>query len=301
MIISKKNTSDSVFDIVNITLLLLITVTYVYPLLYFVLASVSDPAMLTAGNSILFIPKKISFEAYKNVFANDDIWRGYRNTIFYTVTGTLFNLFLTFTAAYPLACKNFKFKKVIMPFYTVTMFFNGGMIPTYFVVQGLGMVNTASAMILLGGVSVMNLIIVRTYIQNNIPEELWEAATISGCNELHFFCRIVLPLCGPIIAVMVLFYAVGHWNNYFEALIYLSNRNLYPLQIVLRDILINNDMQKMSNITSGDVQSIDQAIVVDSQMIKYCVIIVSTVPVLAVYPFVQKYFVQGIMVGSIKG
>jgi putative aldouronate transport system permease protein len=246
------------------------------------------------------MPKGINLDGYKRVLAYDDIWIGYRNTIFYTIAGTLISLVLTLTAAYPLARRDFVGKNFFVVYFTITMFFSGGLIPTYMVVKSLGMRNTIFAQILLGAVSFMNIVIVRTFYQTSIPEELQEAAQIDGCSNTKLFISIILPLAKPIIAVMALFYGVGQWNSYFNALIYISDRNLFPLQMILREILIINEIDMEMMMTEGEMEAINKRVEL-ATLLKYSVIIVSTLPVIAAYPFLQKYFVRGIMVGAIKG
>ncbi|HHY83635.1 MAG TPA: carbohydrate ABC transporter permease [Clostridiales bacterium] len=292
----KESTPDRIFNFVNITLLTLVLIIVIYPLYYVVIASFSDPVMVNSGQVHLW-PKGFNLSGYKRVFAYEDIWRGYRNTTFYTALGTIINLVVTIPAAYALSRKDLQGRNFIMALFTITMFFNGGLIPTYLVIKNLRMINTFWALMIPNAVSTYNLIVSRTYMQNNIPLELQEAATIDGCSTTRLFFRIIIPLSAPIIAVMALFYGVGHWNQYFSALLYISNEKLKPLQLVLREILLQS--QHLAS-TSSDFESMaEQAKLAES--IKYCVIIVSSLPVLVVYPFLQKYFTKGIMLGAIKG
>lgn len=240
-------------------------------------------------------PKGLTLEGYDRIFGNDQIWTGYRNTIVYTIIGTVISVMMTLTAAYALARKGLFGRNTIMFVIVFTMFFSGGLIPTYLLVKSLGMVNTMWALVLPGAVSVYQLIITRTFLQSTIPDELYEAAAIDGCNNTRFFFMMVLPLSQAIIAVLVLFNAVFQWNSYFPALIYLRDADLQPLQLVLRDILIQSETSDMSG---GQGAMDDQKI---AEAIKYGVVIVASAPMLMLYPFLQKYFVKGVMIGSIKG
>ncbi len=238
-----------------------------------------------------------SLEGYKAVFKNKNILTGFQNTFFYTLAGTFVNVVMTVLAAYPLSRKDFRGRNKFMLLFVFTMMFNGGLIPTYFVVKDLSMIDTVWAMLIPTALSVWNVIIMRTYFQTTIPGELLEASQIDGCNDFRFLLKIVVPLSGPIIAVIALFYAVGHWNQYFNAMIYLKNPQLYPLQLILRDILVQNEVRIDM---LGDVKSAAarQGL---RELLKYSLIVISSVPLMLVYPFVQKFFVKGVMIGSIKG
>lgn len=298
----KKNNanmaSDRVFDIVNPLIMIFFLIIFAWPLWFIVIASFSNPSEVWQGNVLLF-PKGFTLAAYKAVVEYKEIWIGYRNTLFYTVFGTLINLVLTVCAAYPLSRKEFMPRNFFMAMFMFTMFFSGGLIPTYLVVNNLGLTNTVWAMILPGAVSIFNVIIMRTYFVNSIPESLREAAQLDGVNDFQYLVKIVLPLSKPIIAVVGLYYGVGHWNDFFNALIYLNDKSLMPLQSFLRELLLSNQ------VTTGSLQGLDASAVAAkmqlAQTLKYSAIIVSTVPVLCVYPFIQKYFVKGVMIGSIKG
>jgi len=292
----KESNGDFVVDIINIFLLSFILIIVLYPLIFVISASLSDPMEVLKGN-VWLLPKSINLDSYMRVFKNADILIGYKNTILYTVIGTIINLGMTIAAAYPLSRKKFYARNVLMAFFTFTMFFSGGIIPTYLVVKQLGLVNNFWVMILPGSVQVWNLILMKTFFQNSIPEELHEAAYVDGGTNMGVLFYIVLPLSAPIIAVMVLFYGVGHWNAFFNALIYLSDRSKYPLQLILREILIESQMDSMMSSTSDTIA--DQRLYAES--IKYAVIIVASLPVLMLYPAIQKYFVKGVMVGAIKG
>lgn len=292
----RQSLSDKLFDIVNTVLLVIILILTLYPLIYVVSASISNPKFIMEGK-IFLIPKDISFDSYKAVLRNPSILIGYRNTIFYTVAGTAINIVLTVAGAYPLSRKDFRGRNILTGIFTFTMMFNGGLIPTYMVINKLGMVNSFWVMIIPGAVSVWNMIIMRTFFSTSIPFELQEAAFIDGCSNIRMLLKIILPLSAPVIAVMVLFYGVGHWNAFFNALIYISDRRMYPLQLVLRETLNQNQVQSMMEIHSETAA--EQMILAEG--LKYSLIIVSSLPVLMLYPFLQRYFVKGVMVGAIKG
>lgn len=298
----KESKSDKLFLVLNYVYLLIALVVVLYPLVYIVSASVSTPKYVSSGEMWLF-PKGLTLDGYRLVFENPKIWLGYRNTIVYTLIGTLLNLAVTLPAAYALSRSDFVGRHLFMGMFLVTMFFSGGLVPTYLMVKNLGLVNTVGALILPVSASVWNIIVARTFFQSTIPKELQEAAHVDGCTNLRLFLRIVLPLSAPIVAVMALFYGVGHWNSYFPALIYLNDDTKYPLQMVLRQILV---LQEMSAETTGTAISGDIAQAMANKaeiasLVKYAVIIVSTLPVIVVYPFLQRYFVQGVMIGSVKG
>jgi putative aldouronate transport system permease protein len=293
---SKKiNLDERIFDGAVYLLAAVILIVVLYPLLFVVSASFSSPDLVINGKVVL-LPKGITLEAYQKVFENSDIWVGYRNTIFYTAVGTLINLVLTVCAAYPLSRKDLPLRNFFMLLMIFTMYFNGGMIPTYLLVRDLHLNDSIWAMLIPNAIATYNVIIARTYFESTIPYEIYESAMLDGCSNIRMLTRIVIPLSMPIIAVLVLFYSVGHWNAFFNALIYLRRRELYPLQLILRDILILNQTEDMGTNSVGMGEKILMA-----ESIKYSVIIVSSVPVLLLYPFVQKYLVKGIMIGAIKG
>ena len=285
---------DKVFNTIVYIILGIFSAIMLVPLIYIVANSISDFNEVYQGN-VNLIPKKIDFTAYKYVLSNEYILKGYGNTILYTVVGTIISLVLTFTAAYPLSRYDFKYKRIIKLIFVITMFVNGGMIPTYLVVDSLGIKDTMFGFILPGCLSVWNIMVVVTYISQAIPKELYEASKMDGCSDFRMFTTIVLPLCKPIIAIMVLFYAVGYWNSYFNSLLYLSDPDLYPLQRILSDIIISNDFSSMQ--TAGGSLA-EQGRMMES--IKYVTIVVSSAPILMLYPFLQKYFEKGMLVGSIK-
>lgn len=287
--------NDKLFDAaVNLFSVLTILIV-LYPLLFVLSASFSDPDLVLRGKVLLF-PKGITLEPYKMVLENEKIWIGYRNTIIYTVLGTTINVILTIMLAYPLSRKDMPLRRPITLFVIFTMYFNGGMIPTYLLVRDLGIYNTIWAIIIPGAITTYNFIVAKTFFENSIPHELYESAMIDGSSNIRTLVSIVLPISTSIIAVLILFYAVAHWNSYFSALIYLRNEDLYPLQIVLRDILLLGQTEQMGTNDIGMGDKIKMA-----EGIKYSVIVVSSLPILVLYPFVQKHFVKGVMIGAIKG
>lgn len=297
MAVMTRSREDKIFDFFNYLILTLFLLVVLYPLYFIVIASFSDPNQVNAGK-VWLIPKDITLEGYERIFNDSNIWLGYRNTIFYTVMGTIINVVLTLTSAYALSRKDLYGRNFFMGMMVFTMMFGGGLIPRYLLIKDLGMLDTVWAMIIPNAVGVWNVIISRTFFQTTIPDELFEAATIDGCSNTRFFTRIVLPLSPALIAVMVLFYGVGHWNAFFDAMIYLKNSKLYPLQLILRDILIKNEMQSQMLMEDAETVAAQQRI---AETIKYGVIIVASVPVMILYPFLQKYFVKGVMIGAIKG
>ncbi|MGC4193246.1 MAG: carbohydrate ABC transporter permease [Thermomicrobiales bacterium] len=288
--------SDRIFNIANHIILLLFLVAVAYPLIYVVSASLSDPRAVISGKMWLW-PVDVTLEGYKAVLRNPKIVTGFRNSLFYTVSGTFVSVVLTLLAAYPLSRRDLKGRGIIMGLFLFTMLFNGGLIPTYLTVRALGMINTPFAMILPTALSVYQVIITRTFFQTTIPDELLEAAHLDGCSDFRFVRDIVIPLSGPIIAVNALLYAVGQWNSFFNALIYLTDQSLFPLQLILREILVQNQMDVSQ---FGDIAKQMQRQNLQD-LLKYSLIVVASLPVLIIYPFVQKHFVQGVMVGSLKG
>ena len=295
----KKIKSEKGFDCIVTIVLILFSLVTVVPLLYILVNSISSPELVYFGE-VFLIPKEVTLEAYERVLMDDEIIKGYVNTILYTLLGTVLSLILTFTAAYPLSRKDIAGKNFLTLLYTITMFVNGGLIPTYLVVEKLHMTNTIWGFIIPGCLSVWNIIVVKTYMQSTIPLEIQEAAMIDGSSDMKLFLRIILPLCKPIVAVMVLFYAVGYWNSYFNALIYITDEALYPLQMVLRKILISSDMSNMMSGVGGAMESIAQQSML-SESLKYATIVLASAPILFLYPFAQKYFEKGVMIGSVKG
>lgn len=296
MITIKRSREDLIFDIVIYLVLGFSFLVVAYPLYFLVIASISDPYAVLNGD-VIFYPLHITFDGYQRIFRDHSIWNGYMNTIIYTVVGTILNVALTIMIAYPLSRKYFSGRKIIMWFLMITMYFNGGLIPTYLLVKSMGLRNNWMIMVILGAVSIYNIIITRSFLESNIHEELEQAASIDGCSQFVFFIKMVLPLSKAIIAVLVLYYGVSHWNDFMRALIYLSDQKKYPLQLILRTILIQTQMS--ANMTD-DIQELEQQMRA-AESIKYGVIIVSSLPVLVIYPFLQRYFIQGVMIGSIKG
>ena len=288
---------NRVFDIVVFILVTFCTIIVLYPLFFVVIASISNPRLVQSGQVILF-PKGISFEGYRYIFKDSRIWTGYRNTVFNTVAGTLFAMALTIPAGYALSRRDLRGRNIIMGIFVFTMYFSGGLIPTYLVVRQIGLIDSVWMLVLLGSFSVYNLIICRTFFQSSIPVELQEAAEMDGCTIFKFFTLVVLPLSKPILAIMALYYAVGKWNDFFNGLIYVNRASLFPLQLIMRDILIQGQAVQASGVTDPKQVELMQQI---AMTIKYGVIIVSSLPILIFYPFIQKYFVKGVMIGSIKG
>lgn len=265
------------------------------PMYFIVIASFSDSTLVNQGQVILW-PKGVSLYGYEQIFQREDIWRGYLNTIMYSFFGTALNLAVTLPAAYVLSRKGFAARRIIMKLFVFTMYFNGGMIPTYMLIKDVGLLDCPLVMILYGAVNVYNLIITRTFFETSIPDELYEAATLDGCSHFRYFATIVLPLSKAVIAVIMLYYLVGHWNDFFTALLYLNSDAYQPLQIVLRNLLLLNQAMAGTTGVGGGAYAQQYA-----DQIKFGVIIVSTVPVLCVYPFIQKYFEKGVMIGAVKG
>lgn len=288
--------NDQIFYVVITIALTLFFLAVLYPCIFVLSASFSSGNAVQAGK-VYLLPVDVSLEGYKTVFHTGSVWLGYANSIFYTVAGTLINVVVTMIAAYCLARPDVPGRNGVMLLFTFTMFFNGGMIPTYMLVQSLGMLNTRLALLIPGALGVFNMIVARTFIQSSIPGELLEAAKIDGCSDIQYFTRIVIPLSKAIIAVLILFYGVGHWNAYFNAMIYLHTKALYPLTLFLRDILMADQIDP-STIQDPELQA---KVAEAAGVIKYALIVVSMVPVLLIYPFIQKYFVKGVMIGSIKG
>ena len=288
----KKSTSRKVFELFNNLFMVAFSVITLYPFLYVLAASLSGDEFLLSGNFGI-IPVGINFDAYKAVLSYPMLGRSYLNTILYTVIGTGINLVMTVLGAYPLARKELKGKKIITFMIVFTMFFSGGLIPTYLIVKSVGLYNTFWAMVVPNAIATYNLILMRTYFQN-IPSEIEEAAQIDGYGYFSILAKIIIPLSVPSIATVGLFYAVAHWNSYFNALIYLKDQTLYPVQILLRQIVIQNSTEDIINSsTMGGVMF--------AENVKYAIIIVTALPIICVYPFIQRYFIKGLMVGSVKG
>ncbi len=291
----KKSKGDRAFDITLVVISILIILVIAYPLYFVVIASFSQPEAVLGGK-LRFLPVGFNLESYQMVLTEPKVWTGYRNTILYTVLGTCINLVLTTLTAYPLSRKDMPFRGILTFVASFTMLFGGGMIPVYLVVRGLKLTDSIWAMVIPNALATYNMLVMKNYFQSSIPEELQEAAAIDGCGHFGTLIRVVLPLSAPIMAVIVLFYAVGHWNAFFNAIIYLRNQDLFPLQVVLRDILLQNSLEAVGGDLTGMYEK-----VMRGESMKYALIIVASAPVIMLYPFVQKYFVKGVMVGAIKG
>lgn len=293
----KRSWDDRLYDWICNILLILFIVIVAYPLWFVVMASVSDPIYVNNGTFLLY-PKGFMLDGYKLVFGDMKVWTGYLNTIIYAVFGTVFGLFVTILAGYALSRKDLVGRSVILKLMVFTMFFNGGTIPLYLVIQKLGLLDTRMLIIMLGSVTVYNIIIVRSFMESSIPDELLEAAKIDGCGNGRFFVQIVLPLSKAVVAVIALYVAVAHWNSYFNSMMYLTDGSKHPLQLYLREILVlSSSLANGADVDTELQQKMEQL----TMIIKYAAIVVSTAPILCVYPFVQKYFVKGVMIGSVKG
>ncbi|GJM79973.1 carbohydrate ABC transporter permease [Paenibacillus timonensis] len=290
----KESAGDRIFIGVIYVILTLLVIVVLYPLIYIVSSSISSPAAVTSGRVWLW-PVELSFKGFEELFRRGEVMTGYLNSIFYTTAGTLISVTLTIMIAYPLSRRAFFGRNALMMVITFTMIFSGGLIPTYMVVKGLDLIDTRWALLIPNAIWVWQVIIARSFFHSSIPEELLEASEIDGCSDLRFIWSVVLPLSKPIIAVLVLMYAVGQWNAYFDALIYLKSADLFPLQLILRSIIIqNNSGSNMDAMAIVEKQQL-------AELLKYSLIVVATLPVLIIYPFVQRYFVQGMLVGSVKG
>lgn len=296
--VSRKKLSRSAparaFDCVNYALLFIISFLMLYPFVYTFSMSISSP-IYAVQNAIILLPKGFSTESYKLVFADEEVWQSYYNTLWYTGVGTLVNVVLTTISAYPLSKKRFFLRNKLMVFVAITMFFSGGLIPSFILISQLGLYNTRWAVILPSAISAWNLILARTFFES-IPDSLEEAAILDGASQFKILLRVYIPLSMPIIAVLILFYAVGHWNSYFSALLYLPNKDLQPIQLYLRKVLTmaNNEI-------IGNQMAIGYERSLATMQLKYTVVIVTILPIICVYPFLQRYFVKGIMIGAIKG
>lgn len=290
--VSKRYRRNSVSDVLIYLVMIFVIIITLYPFVYVLSMSISDPKNVLADTIWLF-PQGFSLESYKKVFENEDIWTAYSNTIFYTVVGTSLNILFTMLAAYPLSRKTFFARNWIMVMIVVTMFFGGGLIPSFLLIKELGLYNTRWAVLLPGLTSAFYIIITRTFFQS-IPDSLTESAKIDGANDIGILMRIIIPLSKPILAVLSLFYAVGHWNSYVPAMIYLPDSKLQPMSLYLMEILVQNNDSMMEGMT----EQIDRALY--AAQLKYAVIIVTILPILLIYPFLQRFFVKGVMIGSLK-
>lgn len=292
---TRRTGSDVAFDLVSYATLGLFTLLILYPLYFIVIASVSDPNGIFNGEVWLW-PKDLTFDGYRRIFSEPTIWTGYRNSVFYAIVSAFVSAALVIMAAYPLSRKDFFGRNAFMTFFVLTLFFNGGIIPSYLLMKQLHLIDTMWAVVLPGAVDAFLIIIAKTFFQE-LPDELREAAAIDGCRNIRYLWSIVLPVSKPILAVLVLFAVVRQWNGFFDALIYLSDAHKFPLQLVLRNILIQN--QPSGNLVNDiDTLLAKQRV---TELIKFGVIIVAALPLLVLYPFLQRYFVKGVMIGSIKG
>ena len=293
-----KSRGDIIFETIVVIILALLTLIILYPLYFVVIASFSDAKLVVAGE-VWWYPKGITLENYMQCFTNGDLMLGYRNAFIILILGTATNLFLTILCAYPLSRHDLWGRNGIMIYCTIPMFFGGGLIPTYLMVtQTLGLKNSWWAVILVAGIATYNMIIMRTFFMTSIPFELQEAAQIDGCTPIGILLRIILPLSIPVICVIGLYYGVNHWNSYFSALVYLPDKNKWPLQLFLRQILVNNDISAVDGGASSDEMA---RRAMRAETIKYSIVILASIPMLIIYPFVQRYFVKGVMIGSVKG
>lgn len=289
-------TGDKIFEIVNYTLLTLITIIVLYPVLYIVAASFSDPQAVISGE-VYILPVRPTLRGYQAVFKNKKILSGFANSFYYLFVGTALNLVMTMLCAYPLSRKEFRARGWISLFFVFTMYFSGGLVPSYILITKLHLVNSRWAMIIPTAMSTYNMIICRTYMVNSIPDEMYEAAQIDGCTPWKYFLRIVTPLCKPILAVLTLYYGVAKWNSYFDAMLYLRDDTKQPLTIIMREILIQN---KVDMTQIGDASNLAKLQGM-SDLLKYSTIVVASLPVMLLYPFVQKHLVKGVMIGAVKG
>ncbi len=300
----RQSRGDRAFGIVNGLLIALSFAITLYPLIYVISASISSPDAVASGRMILW-PVDITWKGYQYILQYGDIWTGYANTLFYTLVGTSINLIVTLPCAYGLSRRDVPFRGLVMTLFLITMYISGGLIPGYINLSEMHMINTRWVLLLPGAVSTYNLIVARTFFSNTIPWELHEAAFLDGCSNIRLFLKIVLPLSAPIVVVMTLYYGVAHWNSYFSAMIYLSDRSKYPLQVFLREILTKGQFAADA-VKSGAAFTEEEMIAMmketeTANLIKYCVIIVSTVPMMILYPFLQRFFAKGVMIGAVKG
>lgn len=292
----EEKLSERIFIIAVYVILVIVGLAVLLPLIYVVAASLSDPQAVIEGK-VFLLPVEPTLKGYAAVFKYKRIMTGFKNSFIYMILGTAVNIIMTLLAAFPLSRKEFRARKFLNVLFIITVIFNGGMVPTFLLVDKLGMRNTIWSMIIPAALSVWNMMIARTYMENSIPNELFESATVDGCKPFRYLTSIAVPLSKPVIAVLVLYYGVGHWNSYFDALLYLNKPEMHPLQIVLRDLLVINTVDP-TLVTNVEAMANKQGLV---DLLKFSTIVVSSLPVLMIYPFVQKYFVEGVMIGSVKG
>ena len=300
--IRKIVNGDKFFQLIVTLSMLIFLCIELYPIIYVISASLSDADAVAMGKLVL-LPIDFTLEGYKYVFQYKDIWIGYGNTILYTVLGTMVNLAVTLPCAYALSRDSVVGRGKIMIFFMITMYISGGLIPGYLNVKSLGLLNTRMIMIIGGALSVYNMIVARTFFASSIPYEITEAAKIDGCSDFGIFAKIVMPLSKAIVTVMVLYYGVGHWNAYFNAMIYLDDRSKFPLQMFLREILLQSKLAEnmMNSVMDPDELAYFEKLAESAQLVKYCVIIIATIPMMIIYPKLQKFFEKGVMIGSVKG
>ena len=292
--------SDVIYDTILFILLSLVFLVVAYPLYFVIISSVSDPIAVSNGE-VTFYPIGFTLDGYREVFKTNTVVRGFLNSLLYTVCGVSVNLLVTLPTGYALSRKDFALKKFVTFFYMLTMFIGGGMMPTYLIVKQTGLLNSMWALIIPGAMGVYNMIVAKTFFSTNIPLELMEAARLDGCGNTRFFFHIVLPLSGAITAILVLYYGQGHWNSYFSALLYINDREKWPLQLELRNILLLNTNTMTKEFITEEMRKEQARREALANMMKYSLIIISSIPMLIVYPFVQKHFVKGVMIGSVKG
>lgn len=291
----RLSTGDKIFNVVNALIMILICIVIVYPIYYVLVASMTDPVIVNSGKPLLY-PEKLYLQGYKTTLSYKPLWTAYKNTIIYTVVGTIVSLIATIPAGYTLSRKDLPGRRGLIFVFTFTMFFSGGIIPLYLTIKNLGIYNSVWAMVLPSAVSAYNLIVCRSFFESGIPDELLEAAKVDGCSDFRFFFKIAIPISTTIIAVMCLFYATAMWNQFFNALMYLQDDNKMPLQVVLRNLVLMNQANQMGS--SGDSMVTKQKL---AEQLKYCIVVVSAAPLLIVYPFLQKYFAKGVTIGAVKG
>ena len=294
----RKVTQDIVFNAIVVLILLFLIVIMAYPIYFVLVASFSDPTYVNNGEMLLY-PKGFTLLGYEKVFEESRVWIGYGNTLLYTVLGTALGVFFTMMAGFSLSRRELPFRNVIMGYFVFTMYFSGGLIPYYMVIKSMNLTNTRFLMVIISSIAVYNIIITRSFMLSNVVEELRDAARIDGCGDGRFFFQIVMPLSKAIAAVLVLYLAVTYWNSYFNPMIFLTDRSKYPLALYLREILLTVSTNAQASVTSD--ASAAAMLQKMSQVIKYGIIVVSTLPIICVYPFLQKYFVKGVMIGSVKG
>ncbi len=298
--ITGRSRNDIIYDAVLFVVLTFVFLIVAYPLYFVIISSFSDP-IAVANGEITFFPIGFTLDGYKEVFESNTVMRGFANSLLYTVCGVSLNLLVTMPTAYAISRKDFALRKPITVFYLITMFIGGGLMPTYIVVRDTGLLNSMWALIVPGALGVYNMIVARTFFTTNIPAELMEAAKLDGCGNTRFFLRIVLPLSSAITAILILYYGQGHWNSYFSALLYISDRAKWPLQLELRNILLLNTNTMVKELLTEEMRAEQARREALANMMKYSLIIISSIPMLVIYPFIQKHFVKGVMIGSVKG